>query len=144
MKRSIRYGAIVVLLLAGLWALSLGRGGADAHASTEATGGSGVEASIPRLVCLGAGKCIPCKQMEPVREALREEFDGRLAIEYHDVWKDGDIGRRFGIRVIPTSVFFDAEGNELYRQEGFMSKEEILNRWKQLGIELDPASAIPE
>ncbi|OPZ03929.1 MAG: hypothetical protein BWZ10_03232 [candidate division BRC1 bacterium ADurb.BinA364] len=51
-----------------------------------------------------------------------------------DVWKDSSAGARFGIRVIPTQIFFDAEGNELFRHEGFFSKEDILAKWQEFGV----------
>jgi thioredoxin 1 len=38
--------------------------------------------------------------------------------------------------VIPTQIFFDAEGKELFRHVGFFAKEDILAKWKELGVEL--------
>ena len=59
-------------------------------------------------------------------------FTGRL--QFIDVWKSPDAGRQYGIRVIPTQIFFDASGKERFRHEGFMSKEDILSKWKELGV----------
>ena len=42
--------------------------------------------SLPRLLDLGAKKCIPCKQMVPVLEALTTEYAGRLDVVFIDVW----------------------------------------------------------
>jgi thioredoxin 1 len=91
---------------------------------------------LPRLVDLGADKCVPCKMMEPVLEALRREYSGRIRVEFYDVWKNPQIGQQYGIRLIPTQIFFDAGGNELFRHEGFMSREDILAKWKELGLDL--------
>ena len=96
--------------------------------------------SIPRLVDLGADKCIPCKMMAPILEELRTEYAGSLQVDVYDVWRDRDVGRRYGIRVIPTQIFYDASGEELWRHEGFLSKEDILTKWKELGVELSPGS----
>ena len=92
--------------------------------------------AIPRLVDLGSDKCIPCKKMVPILADLSEEYRGALIIEFIDVWKDPDAGRPYGIRVIPTQVFFEADGAERFRHEGFMAKNAILAKWKELGIEL--------
>ncbi len=54
------------------------------------------QANLPRLVDLGADKCIPCKRMAPILEELKE----------------------------------------LYRHEGFFSKEDILGKWKEFGVDL--------
>lgn len=91
--------------------------------------------SLPRLVDLGAGKCIPCKKMEPILEELRHEYKGKFEIVFYDVWKDPKPAREFGIRAIPTQIFLDESGKELYRHVGFYSKEDILNTWIRLGYD---------
>ena len=44
-------------------------------------------------------------------------------------------GNRYGIRVIPTQIFFDPQGKELFRHEGFFSKDDILETWRRLGYQ---------
>jgi len=92
---------------------------------------------LPRLVDLGADKCIPCKMMIPVLDELTKEYAGKLRVEFYDVWKDPAPGQKYGIRVIPTQIFFDPDGKELFRHEGFFSKEDILAKWKKLGFDID-------
>lgn len=94
------------------------------------------EIPLPRLVDLGADRCIPCKKMAPILEELREEFKGVLQVEFIDVWKDPASGRRYGIRVIPTQIFYDAAGEEIFRHEGFMGKQDILETFGRFGIDL--------
>ena len=93
-------------------------------------------AKLPRLLDLGAGKCIPCKMMAPILEELKKEYAGRMNVEFIDVWQNPDAGKPYGIEVIPTQIFYDAEGKELFRHVGFFAKEDILAKWKELGIEL--------
>jgi thioredoxin 1 len=96
--------------------------------------------SLPRLLDLGAKKCIPCKQMVPVLEALTTEYAGRLDVVFIDVWENRGAGKEYGIRLIPTQIFYDAAGRELFRHEGYWSKEAILAKFKELGVSLnDPA-----
>lgn len=92
--------------------------------------------ALPRLVDLGADKCIPCIMMAPILEELKKEYAGTFNVEFIDVWKNPDAGRKYGIRIIPTQIFFDASGKELSRHEGFFSREDILLKWKELGVEL--------
>ena len=96
------------------------------------------ETPLPRLVDLGSDKCIPCKKMAPILDGLTEEYRGSLIVEVIDVRKDPEAGQPWGIRVIPTQVFLDASGEERFRHEGFMGKEAILDKWKELGVELTP------
>ena len=95
------------------------------------------EIALPRLLDLGADKCIPCKRLAPILEELKEEYTGHLNVDFIDVWKNPDEGPKYGISQIPTQIFFDAQGKELYRHVGFISKEEILAKWKELGYEFD-------
>jgi thioredoxin 1 len=76
--------------------------------------------------------------MAPILEALKRDYAGQFDVEFIDVWKDPEPGRTYKIRVIPTQLFFDAKGNELWRHEGFFGKEDILKKWEELGVTLRP------
>jgi thioredoxin 1 len=91
---------------------------------------------LPRLVDLGANKCIPCKAMAPILDGLRTEYAGRLEVQFVDVWKDPDAAEPYRVRVIPTQIFYGADGRELGRHEGFIDRAQILERWKALGVAL--------
>jgi len=95
-------------------------------------------AKLPRLVDLGAGKCIPCKQMAPILEELAETHKTFFSVEVIDVWVNPDQGKKYNVRIIPTQIFYDAQGRELYRHVGFYSKEDILSKWRQLGVNVGP------
>jgi len=95
--------------------------------------------SLPRLVDLGAKKCIPCKQMVPVLAALTTEYAGRLEVVFIDVWENRAASKEYGIRLIPTQIFYDAAGKELFRHEGYWSKEAILAKFEELGVGLGEA-----
>lgn len=106
----------------------------------EAAGGPTTQPAptgpLPKLVDLGAGKCIPCKKMAPILEELKKEFAGRLEVVFIDVWVNPDAAKPYRIKLIPTQIFFDAAGKELFRHEGFFSREDILGKWKELGVDL--------
>jgi thioredoxin 1 len=91
---------------------------------------------LPRLVDLGATKCIPCKMMAPILEDLKKTYAGKMDVQFIDVWENPEAGKTYGINLIPTQIFLDSEGKELFRHEGFFSKEEILAKWKEFGVEL--------
>ncbi len=77
------------------------------------------------LVDLGASTCVPCKMMAPILEKLEEEYRGRAAIIFIDVWKNVEEARKYGIRAIPTQILYDVSGKERYRHIGFWSEREI-------------------
>ena len=86
------------------------------------------------MIDLGAKKCIPCKMMAPILEKLEKVYAARAAVVFFDVWEDPAPAKRFGIRTIPTQIFFDKDGKEVYRHEGFLSEEEIVRRFKDMGV----------
>lgn len=117
--------------------------GSETPAAVEATGAAAAAPAaatqgkaLPRLVDLGATKCIPCKMMAPILEELKKTYVGRMDVQFIDVWENPDAGKKYGINVIPTQIFFDATGKELFRHEGFFGKDDILAKWKELGVSL--------
>jgi thioredoxin 1 len=70
---------------------------------------------IVTMIDLGAKKCIPCKMMAPILEKMEKNYKRKAAIIFIDVWKNRDQAKRFSIRAIPTQIFFNKEGKEVYR-----------------------------
>jgi thioredoxin 1 len=99
---------------------------------------------IPRLVDIGADRCIPCKAMAPILEELRTEYAGRMQVDFVDVWKNPSAGAPYRVYGIPTQIFFDEHGRELTRHHGFLSKEDILATWRRVGYDFSlPGRASP-
>lgn len=91
---------------------------------------------LPKLVDLGAGKCIACKKMAPILEEAKKLYEGRANVEFIDVWENPSMGPQYGIRMIPTQIFFDASGKEVFRHEGFLPLEDIQKQFESMGISL--------
>lgn len=144
MKLSHRIGIVagVLIAIAVVVALKAGSENRNATASSCCSATAPVAAiqqqadGLPRLVDLGADKCIPCKMMTPILESLKTEYAGKMNVEFIDVWINPEAGKQYGIQMIPTQIFYDAKGKELFRHTGFFAKEDILRKWKELGIDL--------
>jgi len=134
--RRTRLVAAAVALTTLAWILAAGCTLPAAPAAPIHASALGVPAGLPALVELGSDRCIPCKMMKPILADLKTEHRGSLAVVVIDVWKDRSPGDKAGIRVIPTQIFFDASGKELYRHEGFLAEEDILSKWKEFGVDL--------
>lgn len=96
---------------------------------------------LPRLVELGAGQCDACKQMKPIIVELAREFEGRLLVEAIDVKEEPKRAEVYNWRLIPCQVFLAPDGRELWRNEGFLPRSEILAKWAELGYDLRGATA---
>ena len=137
--------AALVIVVAVILASKKGNSGSEKQPAPAASETSQDLASqsltrLPRLVDLGAGKCIPCKMMAPILEELKRDYAGGLEVIFIDVWEHPNESEEYGIRLIPTQIFYDVSGRELFRHEGFISKEDILAKWKELGVQLQPAA----
>jgi thioredoxin 1 len=92
------------------------------------------------MVDLGAEKCVPCKLMAPILADLKRDYADQFTTDFIDVWKNPDAGKQYNVELIPTQIFYDADGKELFRHVGFFGKEDILAQWKTLGIDLNSAA----
>ncbi|MEI8039442.1 MAG: thioredoxin family protein [Verrucomicrobiota bacterium] len=108
--------------------------GSDTSGESSVAAAVDVAAKLPKLLDLGATKCIPCKMMVPVLEGLKQEYAGKLNVEFIDVWENESAGKKYGVEMIPTQIFHDATGKELFRHTGFFGKEDILAKWQELGV----------
>jgi len=86
------------------------------------------------MIDLGAKKCIPCKMMAPILEKMEKVYKGKAVIAFIDVWEHQEPVNRFGIRAIPTQIFFDKNGQEVYRHEGFLAEKNIVAILEKMGV----------
>lgn len=92
---------------------------------------------IPRLLDLGSKDCAACKMLEPVLDELRGKHPDQLQVDFIDVWKHEKVSAQYGVEIIPVQIFFGANGREIYRHQGFISTEEVENKFRELGVVLD-------
>lgn len=83
------------------------------------------EAETVTFLELGSKTCIPCKMMQPVLKAIAKEYAGKVKVEFHDLADDREIGQKYRVRVMPTQIFLNSEGQEFFRHEGFYPQEDI-------------------
>lgn len=76
---------------------------------------------------LGSVNCIPCKQMQPVMKAIESKYGSQVKVIFYDVWtkEQRPYADKYGIKLIPTQVFLDANGKEFHRHEGFYPEADI-------------------
>ena len=87
------------------------------------------------MIDLGAKKCVPCKMMAPIMEKMEKQYEGKAAIVFIDVWENRDQATKYGVKVIPTQIFYDETGKETYRHVGFFSEKAIVGVLHSMGID---------
>ncbi|MEN6642014.1 MAG: redoxin domain-containing protein [Armatimonadia bacterium] len=90
---------------------------------------------LPRLVEIEGLGCVACKTMPPLLRELQEELQGKVTIEIMDF--NPDLVDRYRLEVMPTQIFFNGDGDEVSRHTGLMSKDEMLDRFKKMGVAVE-------
>jgi thioredoxin 1 len=95
----------------------------------------------PKLIDFGSKQCVACNAMELVLEECMKNHADKFKTEFVDVWvkENQEFAKSHNIESIPTQVFFSAAGEELFRHTGFISEEDILAKWFELGYRFDEA-----
>lgn len=96
----------------------------------------GVTYGLATLLELGAERCPPCRRMMPILDELKAKYADKFHVTYIDVDKNPGARSKYGVRAIPTQIFYDKQGRELFRHVGFYSKKDILGTWEQCGVKL--------
>jgi thioredoxin 1 len=89
-----------------------------------------LSAGKPTVAEFGANACAACREMKPNLEALRRDHGERISVVDVDLIAQKHMGylQRYRIQLMPTQVFFDAQGRETSRHMGKISADEILAR----------------
>jgi len=132
------FGALALLASVVVYAVTESRG-VDKPSGTVGLQAQGTSAPSPRtgrvtMIDLGATECIPCKMMAPIIEELRIRYTGKADILFIDVWNDPELAKIYGIQAIPTQIFFDGNGREVFRHVGFLDKKRIVDILTKLGV----------
>jgi thioredoxin 1 len=143
-SRSIRMMAVIIMAvglfsLVGTPAIQAATSAKAARAKTPAKTAPAPQ-SLPRLVDVGADKCVPCVAMAPILENLKNEYEGIIDVKFVDVWKYPEEAQKYQVRGIPTQIFYDASGKELGRHMGFIDKDGILEGFKHFGVTIEKPS----
>lgn len=89
---------------------------------------------VVTFIELGADRCIPCKAMQPIMKEIAAEYEGQVQVVFYDVWKNPEPGRKYGIQLIPTQVFVDKNGKEIFRHVGLFPKDELVAFLEKQGV----------
>jgi thioredoxin 1 len=126
MKHCVTAVAITLMFAGAAWA--------EFPSATDAVIKQALASGKPAVIDLGARHCIPCKKMAPILETLSNEYRGRANVLFIDVNKDQAAALKFRIQMIPTQIFFNAQGKEVKRHIGFIDKGDILKELKAAGL----------
>lgn len=92
-----------------------------------------MQSGKPVLVDFGANSCMPCRQIRPILKEIKQEYNGKAHVLIIDVYKFKELAGEYRIQLIPTLIFFDKTGKEVFRHMGAWDKTSIVNKLKEAG-----------
>jgi len=93
------------------------------------------EKALPTLLDFGATTCESCKIMASILDKIEIKYQNKLTVQFINVYSASRDTQKYNIRTIPTIIFLNSEGKEVYRQEGVMYEDEITNKLLEMGVE---------
>jgi peptidylprolyl isomerase len=115
--------------------VEIGKSQSQGESQTSTNLAAALSSGKPTLAEFGSTTCIPCKQMKPILEELASTYKDKVNIVIIEIYDNRDLANQYKIMAMPTQVVFDSNGQEVNRHMGFWSKEEIIAKFKEIGIE---------
>lgn len=82
----------------------------------------------PTVAEFGSEFCTSCRQMKVILDVVAKRTQGRAHVLVFDIMKDSSLQQAWRIQMIPTQVFFDAQGKEVWRHMGPLSEAQVMDR----------------
>lgn len=90
---------------------------------------------LPRMWDFGSTNCQPCITMKAILDPMMVDYKGKVDIRIVNVYEEQEAARQARIQIIPTQIFYDPEGKELYRHVGVYPRDSIVAKFKEYGWE---------
>jgi thioredoxin 1 len=90
-----------------------------------------LQSEKPVLVDFWAEWCGPCRMVAPIVKEIGSDYDGRIVVTKLDVDSNPEVSAKFGIRNIPTILFFK-NGQIVDKQVGAVPKNVLIAKLEAL------------
>ena len=88
----------------------------------------------PALYDFGRSMCIPCKEMEKILGSIKGKYGNQIEVRLIMAEKDEGLFKEYKIMLIPTQVFLDASGKEVFRHVGLYPEKDLVAKLKELNF----------
>jgi len=98
---------------------------------------------LPKMWDFGSTTCLPCKTMKEVLDPMMADYKGKVDIRIINVYEETELTKQVRIVTIPTQVFIDADGKELFRHIGVYPRDSIETFFEKFSFPVIPSTAPP-
>jgi len=88
----------------------------------------------PTLAVFSGRSCCGPDRMVPVLESLRKKYAKKINIVYLEAGKEQILAARYNVRSIPTQIFYDNNGNEVFRHTGLLPEKQFEEKLSEMGV----------
>jgi len=92
----------------------------------------GVPQVLPKILEFDRKNCPVCRASELVILAVKDRYPGQFVVQKLYIDEEEFLFRRYKVAIVPTQVFLDATGKEVYRHEGVFKQEEFIRKLREL------------
>lgn len=121
-------GRVASTLVAVVMAVGLARAGTDPLGDQARTAGK------PLIVDFGMTRCLQCIQQSKTMDRLKETFGESVLLQFVHIGEQEAMASVYKVMLIPTLVYFDAQGQEVFRNVGQMEHDEMVTKARALGM----------
>lgn len=118
----------------GAAVLLVGAAAVDPCAAADSLGDEARHAGKPLIVDFGMTRCLQCIEQSKAMDELKAAIGDRVLVKFVHVGQEEALAAAHKVLLIPTLVFFDAQGREVFRNVGQMKKEAMLSQARELGL----------
>lgn len=79
--------------------------------------------------------------MHRILEGFEKKYSTSVHVEEANLMERSDLVQKYNVRVVPTLIFLNPKGEELFRHEGIMVEDQLLEKWNELGFPLQEAQS---
>jgi thioredoxin-like negative regulator of GroEL len=88
--------------------------------------------TLPQVLEFDRKLCPICRKAELIMAEVKEQYPGQFTVRRLYIDEHGPMFRQYRVAFVPTQVFLDAAGQEVFRHEGVFPKEKLLQKLRDL------------
>lgn len=92
----------------------------------------------PGVMEFTAQWCEPCRGMKNIVDKIKSDYRGRLNVMTVDIDQNPDLTQKYNVTAVPVLLFYDKNGKQVTRHEGYLPSDEFRTQLSQMGVK--PAS----
>ncbi|MEJ2671958.1 MAG: thioredoxin family protein [Deltaproteobacteria bacterium] len=88
--------------------------------------------ALPVLLEFGRKGCNICQRSESIVQAVKDQYPGRFEVRRFYINQEQSWFYRYKVAIVPSQVFLDAEGREVYRHAGVFKIDDLIRKLREL------------